>query len=150
MEKETVLKYAPYVVALVVIAVLVWVFYPKANIKNGVEQNKTEQAVDEKIANENKEKTKELNLNATQFSLKAEYDGQSLEELLNKYLKAEIKQFDYGKAIYKIGDRVADKKQFWAIYVNGEFVGKGLETVSLKKGDKVVVILERVEMYKGI
>ena len=133
------------VIAIILLALAIGIvaFMPKSTVNAPSDEpvvQKPDTSAYIRVAGEQKEK----------YEFIAEYDGQTVLDLVSRYVKADVKQMDFGTLLEAVNDVPADKARFWAFYVNDEFTQKDIAKMHLKKGDRVTLILQETEAIKGI
>jgi len=99
------------------------------------------------VNNEAESRVVDVDLPAEQhnFTLFAQKDGQTAFDLAKASLQLNYKKYDFGVFITGINGIEADKKHFWAFYVNNKIAQKGVSQTTLKKGDKIEFKYEAIK-----
>lgn len=70
--------------------------------------------------------------------------GQNALELIENQAKLELKKYDFGVMIEGVNGLMADNKNYWAIYLNGEYAKTGIAQIELQKNDKIELKYEEI------
>ncbi len=134
---------------------ILYLLFPHSVIKNGnTDKNEVQNNVPKADISIEKANANNIKMSTNKIyngvELKAEFEGQTIYELLSKHLPVKFKKYDYGISVDTITGEPKSKNKLWAIYKNGEFVGSDISKNKLKKGDTVKIMLETAERFKGI
>lgn len=79
------------------------------------------------------------------ISLTAEQDEENAFELLQSQHEVSAKTYDFGVFIEEIDGVKNTDKNYWALYVNGEYAQKGADQTMLQKGDTIEFRYEEIQ-----
>ena len=79
------------------------------------------------------------------ISITAEQDEINAFELLKSLHKVTAKTYDFGVFIEEIDGVKNTEKNYWALYVNGEYAQKGADQTILQKGDTIEFRYEEIQ-----
>lgn len=73
--------------------------------------------------------------------------GEALDIAANKNnFSVEYQEFDFGRMIFKIGEKSADNQYFWALYINNKMAEVGADSLILEEGDKTEWKYKKIEL----
>ncbi len=81
---------------------------------------------------------------AKEFEYIATQSGQTALDLLKQNNIIEVKEYGFGTLITGIDGLMADEKNYWAFYVNGEYAKQAADQTNLNAGDTVRFVYEPV------
>jgi hypothetical protein len=70
--------------------------------------------------------------------------GQNALELVESQVKLDLKEYDFGTMIEGVNGLMADNKNYWAVYQNGEYAQTGIAQIELQKNDKIELKYEEI------
>jgi len=70
--------------------------------------------------------------------------GQNALELVESQVKLDLKKYDFGVMIEGVNGLMADNKNYWAVYQNGEYAKTGIAQIELEKDDKIELKYEEI------
>lgn len=78
------------------------------------------------------------------YQFVATVSGQSALELVESQVELKLKKYDFGVMIEGVNGMMADNKNYWAIYQNGEYAKAGIAQIELQKNDKIELKYEEI------
>lgn len=70
--------------------------------------------------------------------------GQNALELIESQVKLSLKKYDFGVMIEGVNGLMADNKNYWAIYQNGEYAQTGIAQIELQKNERLELKYEEI------
>ncbi len=70
--------------------------------------------------------------------------GQNALELVESQVELSLKKYDFGVMIEGVNGLMADNKNYWAIYQNGEYAKTGIAQIELQKDESVELRYEEI------
>ncbi len=70
--------------------------------------------------------------------------GQNALELVESQVELSLKKYDFGVMIEGVNGLMADNKNYWAVYQNGEYAKTGIAQIELQKNDKIELKYEEI------
>jgi len=79
-----------------------------------------------------------------EYQIIATVSGQKALELVKSQIELSLKEYDFGTMIEGVNGLMADNKNYWAIYLNGEYAKTGIAQIELQKNDKIELKYEEI------
>ena len=78
------------------------------------------------------------------YQFVATASGQNALELVDSQVELSLKEYDFGTMIEGVNGLMADNKNYWAVYQNGEYAKTGIAQIELQKDDKIELKYEEI------
>ncbi len=78
------------------------------------------------------------------YQFVATSSGQNALELVESRVELSLKKYDFGVMIEGVNGLMADNKNYWAVYQNGEYAQTGIAQIELQKNDKIELKYEEI------
>lgn len=78
------------------------------------------------------------------YQFVATSSGQNALELVESQVELSLKKYDFGVMIEGVNGLMADNKNYWAVYQNGEYAQTGIAQIELQKNDKIELKYEKI------
>lgn len=78
------------------------------------------------------------------YQFVATSSGQNALELVESQVELSLKKYDFGVMIEGVNGLMADNKNYWAVYQNGEYAQTGIAQIELQKNDKIELKYEEI------
>lgn len=70
--------------------------------------------------------------------------GQNALELVESQVELSLKKYDFGVMIEGVNGLMADNKNYWAVYQNGEYAQTGIAQIELQKNERIELKYEAI------
>ena len=78
------------------------------------------------------------------YEFVATVSGQKAIELVESEVKLDLKEYDFGVMIQGVNGLMADNKNYWALYQDGEYAKTGIAQIELEKDERLELKYEEI------
>lgn len=79
-----------------------------------------------------------------EYQFVATISGQKALELVESQAELKLKEYDFGVMIEGVNGLMADNKNYWAVYLNGEYAQTGIAQIKLQKDERLELKYEEI------